>query len=221
MLEKLQQQLNEIYRTDAGVDVREFLITDEAVAQCLSNNTMLEGVGETLLLKEEADGLAMSLYLERGVLDRLESSDAINDLQTNQLDDLCKVIEGLSHFNYMVWKAGQDRTVSLLELELQAEIDKFVSTMQLARDQGDSDLLNGLYRRLFDRVTFRENLDEEQQERYRSANEYAARFCRNLRNKLTQDRDSALNELRAFYRLQLPEKISHIHSTAWTSTGSG
>ena len=204
MLEKLQQQLNETYRTDVGVDVREFLITDEAVAQCLSNHTM-------------NDGLAMSLYLEREVLDRLESSDPINDLHTHQLDDLCKVIEGLSHFNYMVWKAGQDRTVSLLELELQAEIDKFVSTMFLAREQGDSDLLNGLYRRLFDRVRFREDLDEEQHERYRNANEYAARFCRNLRDKLTQDSDSALNELRIFYRLQLSEKISHIHSTAWTS----
>lgn len=217
MLKKLQQQLNETYRIDAGVDVREFLITDEAIAQWLSNNSMHEGVGETLLLKEEDDGLAMSLYLEREILDRLESSDPINDLHTHQLDDLCKVIEGLSHFNYMVWKAGQDRTVSLLELELQAEIDKFVSTMHLAREQGDSDLLNGLYRRLFDRVEFRQDLDEEQQERYRSANEYAARFCRNLRNKLTKDSDSALNELRTFYRLQLPEKISHIHSTAWTN----
>jgi len=211
--------MNETYRTNADVDVRKFLITDEAFAQCLSNNTMYEGVGETLLLKEEIDGLAMSLYLEREILERLESSDPINDLHTNQLDDLCKVIEGLSHFNYMVWKAGQDRTVSLLELELQAEIDKFVSTMHLARKQGDSDLMNGLYRRLFDRVTLRQDLDKEQQERYRNANEYAARFCRNLRDKLTQDSDSALNELRVFYRLQLSEKISHIHSAAWTGAG--
>jgi len=217
MLEKLQQQLNETYRTEAHVDVREFLITDESVAQGLSDHTIREGVGETLLLKEESDGLAMSLYLEREILDRLESSNPLDELRPHQLDDLCKVIEGLSHFNYMVWKAGQDRTVSLLELELQAEIDKFVSTMHLAREQGDSDLLNGLYRRLFDRVAFRQDLDKEQQERYRNANEYAARFCRNLRNRLTTDSDSALNELRAFYRLQLPEKISHIHSSAWAN----
>lgn len=217
VLAKLQRQLNETYRTDPGYDVREFLITDESMAQALCNNAMFAGAGETLLMCEEDDGISLSLYLESEILKRLESANPLDALRAEQLDDFCKVIEGLSHFNYVVWKAGQDRTVSLLELELQAEIDKFVSTMQLAREQGDSDLLNGLYRRLFDSVRFRHDLDEEQTERYRAANEYAARFCRGLRQRLLQDGDSALTELRRFYRLQLPEKISHIHSNAWSA----
>jgi hypothetical protein len=131
------------------------------------------------------------------------------------MDDLCQVIEGLSHFNCMAWKAGQNRQVSLLELELQAEIDKFVGITQLALEQGASDVMHGLHYALFDNVRFLSQLDEAQLQRYRDANQYAARFCRRLREPLQQQDERALSELRSFYRLQLNDKISHIHSNAW------
>jgi hypothetical protein len=215
MLAQLQQQLHDIYQTTARYDVRHFLVTDESIAQALSATSAR--TGETLLMCEEDDGLSLSLYLDSAILNRLESANPLDDLRPEQLDDLCKVIEGLSHFNYVVWKASQDRTVSLLELELQAEIDKFVSTMHLAREQRDPDLLNGLFRRLFDMVRFRHDLDEEESARYRAANEYAARFCRRLRPGLLNDSDGVLAELRQFYRLQLADKISHIHTSAWSA----
>lgn len=215
MLDRLQQRLNDTYQTDPGYDVREFLLTDKTIADALFNSSALASTGETLLLREEDDGLSVTLYLEQEILKRLESKDPLTELRAEQLNDLCKVIEGLSHFNYVVWKATQDRTVSLLELELQAEIDKFVSTMQLAAEQDDPELQNGLHQRLFDSISFREDLDQEQAERYRAANEYAARFCRGLRRRFQKNGEHALTELRQFYRLQLPEKISHIHSNAW------
>lgn len=217
MLERLQQRLNDTYQADPGYDVRDFLITDERTARAISGASMLANSSETLLVYEEDDGISLSLYLERETLARLESTDPLNALQSEQLDDLCKVIEGLSHFNYVVWRAANDRNVSLLELELQAEIDKFVSTMQLALDQRDNELLNGLHSRLFDNVRFHRELDQEQLERYRAANEYAARFCRGLRERLLSGDDNALAELRRFYRLPLQDKISHIHSYAWAA----
>jgi len=215
MLARLQQRLNETYQTDPGYDVREFLLTDKNIASVLFSHEGLASTGETLLLREEDDGLSVTLYLEQEILKRLESTNPLDELRAEQLNDLCKVIEGLSHFNYVVWKASHDRTVSLLELELQAEIDKFVSTMQLATEQEDPELQNGLHQRLFDSISFRDDLDQEQAERYRAANEYAARFCRGLRQRLQKNGEHALTELRQFYRLQLPEKISHIHSNAW------
>jgi len=215
MLAKLQQQLSDTYQTDPGYDVRDFLITDAQIAKALSNDNVLTNSGETLLVCEEQDGLSLSLYLEAEILKRLEKADPLNDFKPEQLDDLCKVIEGLSHFNYVTWRASQDHTTSLLELELQAEIDKFVSTMQLAREQRDTDLLNDLHGRLFDNPTFSSDLDEEQLERYRAASEYAGRFCRRLRRRLSESGDAVLPELRRFYRMPLRDKISHIHSQAW------
>lgn len=217
MLARLQQQLTDTYQADPGYDVRDFLITDVRVARALSNDNVLTSSGETLLVCEDEDGLAMSLYLEAEILERLEDSDPLSELRTEQLNDLCKVIEGLSHFNYVAWRAKQDRSMSLLELELQAEIDKFVSTMQLASAQQDGELLDELHHRIFDNPRFSENLDEEQHERYRAATDYAARFCSRIRQRLQRNERCAIEELRRFYRMPLNDKVSHIQSSAWVT----
>ena len=70
------------------------------------------------------------------MLGRLDSADPLNSLEASQLDDLWKVLEGISHFNYLVLRAADDRSVTLLELELQAEVDKFVGTYLLLLEQG-------------------------------------------------------------------------------------
>lgn len=215
ILAELQQQLVDTYQVATGHDVRDYLITDKHLARIIGGDTMLSATSETLLLQEDEQGLAMSLFLDKKLLGRLESSNPLHALQESQLDDLCKVIEGLSHFNCMAWKAGQNRQVSLLELELQAEIDKFVGITLLAIKQGARDVLYGLHRMLFDNVRYQDELDDAELCRYREANQYAARFCRRLRKMLQQNGDQAFSELRSFYRLQFSDKISHIHSRAW------
>lgn len=212
MLERLQQQLHDINRSDAGYDIRDFLVTDARIARAISGGNTLTSSGETLLLREDEDGVALSLYLDETILERLRSGDPAQALGAGLLDDLCKVIEGLSHFNYVAWRASRDRSVTLLELELQAEVDKFVSTMQLAREGRDTELMNGLHRRLFDNPRFHDHLDRGQLERYRAASEYAARFCRSLVPRLRDWGGDVLPELRRFYRMSLGDKISHIHA---------
>ena len=212
MIDRLQQHLSDIYQVGGLHDVRDFLITDPGLAQCLGAGSMLADTTETLLMSEDDEGLALSLFLDGELLARLESADPLSRLRANQLDDLWKVLEGVSHFNCVVWKASRDRNVSLLELELQAEIDKFVGTTLLALGQGRTELLDKLHGWLFDRVNFHAELDAEQLARYRAANEYAARFCHALRSRLIDDGGSVLAELRRFFRLPMTDKISHIHS---------
>ena len=215
MLERLQQQLHDINRSDAGYDIRDFLVTDARIAKAISGGDTLTDSGETLLLREDRHGVALSLYLDKAILDRLKAGDPAAALRSGLLDDLCKVIEGLSHFNYVAWRASRDRSITLLELELQAEVDKFVSTMQLAREDRDTELMNGLHGRLFDNARFHAHLSRRQLERYRAASEYAARFCRALGPRLRQRGGDALPELRRFYRMSLGDKISHIQALAW------
>lgn len=216
MLSQLQQQLSDTYQVGQQYDVRDFLITDPTIAKCIGQGAVLSDSRETLLLSEDDDGLALSLFLDSQLLERLESADPLSRLRAELLDDFWQVLEGISHFNCVVWKASQDRPVTLLELELQAEIDKFVSTMQLALNQGEHDLLNSLHGWLFDEVSFHDELDGEQVIRYRAANEYAARFCHGLRQQLMRDDAHVLPELRRFYRLPMTDKISHIHARAWS-----
>ena len=215
MLERLQQQLHEIYATEAIVDVRDFLVTDAHLARAISGDNALTRSGEALLLSEDEDGVLLSLYLDDRLFERLGSDSPEAALQAGQLEDLCMVIEGLSHFNYVVWRANRDRSVSLLELELQAEVDKYVSTMEMAREQNDTELMTGLHARLFDNVRFHDHLSQEQLERYRTATEYAAHFCQGLKRGLLSSTEETRFELRRFYRMPLGDKISHIHSCAW------
>lgn len=215
MLAQLQDTLNTIYRTGCVHDVRDFLVTDPKLAQQLGSGTLLKGTDESLLMAQQDNELAVTLYLNQELLQRLETSDPLTRLQTGRLDDLWTVLEGVSHFNYVVWKAAQDREVSLLELELQAEIDKYVGTTRIAARQGDAEMLRSLHRWLFDEVSFRDDLNAEQLDRYRSANDYAGRFCHRLGARLLAGDEQAVSELPAFYRLPMTDKISHIHAGVW------
>ena len=212
MIDVLQQQLSTIYGLDRDYDIRDFLITDPVLAQALGQGELLSDTKETLLIAHTDDELSLSLFLDEEMLQRVESGKPLDRLRSNMLGELWQVIEGVSHFSCVAWKAASDRTLSLFELELQAEIDKFVSTLLIAMQQANLRLTRDLHGLLFDNVSFRDDLSDEQADRYRDANDYAARFCYGLRNQLQEDAPGTLAKLREFYRLQSGEKVSRIRS---------
>jgi hypothetical protein len=215
MLSELQDYLTSIYRVDPGHDVSDFLITDPLLARTLAGESLIPNTNESVLLHQDEEGLALSLYLDSEMLDRLRLCDPLHGLQSNQLADLWTVLEGISHFNYIAWSARKNRRISLLELELQAEIDKFVSALFLALHQEDNELAKNIHRWLFDEIKFNPELTEDQQERYTVANNYAARFCHGLHARLANNNYLELRELRQFYRFSQHEKMSHIRSQSF------
>ena len=98
-----------------------------------------------------------------------------------------------------------------MEMELQAEVDKFVAAALLLRRQGAM-LPRSLHRCLFDMARFDARLRPEELERYRDANRYAGKYCLQLAKRLSGDCNAATlkRELCYFYRLPQPEKIQHI-----------
>ena len=213
MLLELQQQLATIYGVDATHDVRDFLITDPVLAKAVSGGAMATNNDETLLVAEDGDCLALSLFLDGDMLERLDG--ALQCLHVDHLDDLWKVLEGLSHFNCMAWKAMCEREVSLLELELQGEIDKFLGSLLLADGQDNDEMLESIHGWLFEAARFRDDLDEAELDRYRAASSYASRYCHRIQVAWRETGDLPVEELRQFFRLQLHDKISRIHSQAW------
>jgi hypothetical protein len=215
MLDELQSFLANIYDAHCGHQLHDFLITDRKLATILGSNALPGNIDETVLVAEDEDGIAVSVFLDEALLSRLDNADPMNKLRADQLPDFVAVLEGVSHFNYLGWCAGRDKTVTLLELELQAEIDKFVTTALLARKQQDFSLLRNLHRLLFDEIAYVPTLSRKERERYELANSYAARFCRQLLDRVA--RDNGNEQLREFYRLTQAEKMSHIHTLAWES----
>lgn len=208
---ELQSRLQSCYELELPYRVEDFLTTDMALAQLL-NGDHPHQPRERLLLQQAGEDLSMSLYLDAELLAGLSDIDALANAGKDCLSDLSLVLEGVSHFVYMAWNAAHERPVSLLELELQAEVDKFVTLLLLQAEQADSIAFADLHQWLFEDVSYADTLDSEQLQRYQTANRFAARYCWSLGKQYQQmkGRQEWYNELRRFYRLQHDAKLRRI-----------
>ena len=211
VLGQLQSLLSDIYALEMSYDVYDFLITDARLADELDAGG--RRVEEKLLIAEEADAASVSLYLGQGLMDRLRDNNPANRLSADNLEDFWTALEGVSHFIYYAWNATAEKSVTLLEMELQAEVDKFIGTTLLLRQQGENPPPN-LHHRLFESARFDVRLSGDELTRYQDANHYAAKYCLKLAPQLS--RWTAGSELKKevcqFYRLTQPGKIRHIEA---------
>ena len=160
----------------------------------------------------------MSLYLDPELLERLDRADPMERLHDGNVADYWTALEGVSHFLYLAWNAGHDKPVSLLELEMQAEVDKYVGSYWLLRRQFPDRFPAELLRLLFERTRIDSRLAAGREDLYREASRYAQKFCRRLEQSLRDARGRSqvevLAELRRFYRLTNARKLAHIQRTA-------
>jgi hypothetical protein len=187
------------------------LITDSKLAQALDRGGRENE--EKLLIAEDNGEAAVSLYLKQELIDRLDLNDPTTRLDERNLADFWTALEGLSHFTYFVHRASHDRAVTLLEMELQAEIDKFIATAALLRRQGERPPQR-LHEWLFAQTKLATELSADEHERYAQANRYAAKYCKRLWPRLSESGgwDAARAELRRFYRWAQNAKIDHIEA---------
>ncbi|MCZ7597967.1 MAG: hypothetical protein M5U09_09875 [Gammaproteobacteria bacterium] len=116
----------------------------------------------------------MSLYLDRDLVDGLATSDPYTRLDAANLKEFCTALEGVSHFVYLLFNATHQRPVSRLELELQAEVDKFFAVWMLSATQGRALDVESLSAWLFDRCRFDPALGDGERDRYETANRLGA-----------------------------------------------
>jgi len=151
----------------------------------------------------------------REVLEVRENEDGIELArpEAQSLDVVCQVVEGVSHFVYVVERARRELPTTQLELELQAEVDKFVVlALATRRDDGAIDLerVRALRERLFERVRFLHPEGTEPGDRYRLANRVAAQFATSLLHVLQGDARAPArmtSVLRRFFEAGLREKL--------------
>lgn len=213
-LKRFQRQLQHIYEVDVPHDVDDFLVTDAELLDKLGDDT--RKADEKLLVVQNGDEVELALYLDSEVVERLREDDPTRRLHRGNIADFCTALEGVSHFLYLTWNAGFERGVSLLELEMQAEVDKYVTAAMLFGSQGDGRIPAGLYRWLFEDPVFDDSLDEESLKRYRDASHYAGLYCSRIETRYFRERrgGNLMNELRRFYRLTQRDKIRCIEAAA-------
>ena len=196
LLERIQNHLESIYGIRCALRAKDFLL-DEQQALALGGSGRARE--ELLVAGGDEQDLELGLYLHPELL------------APRDLGAFCEAAEGVSHFVYLARSAELQRRVSLLELEAQAEVDKFAICALGRWSSRRPDAFEVTFERLFDQVHYRDSLSAEELDRYREANRLARAFCVRLLPLLAaHSLERLLGVLRYCYRLGAKAKLDHL-----------
>jgi hypothetical protein len=191
-LVRVQRRIEAIYELEPAPAIAPYVRVDG------------EDAREQLLVCQSAESVDITVLLSRASAAALVSRDA-----TLELDAYLEAIEGISHFIHLADRARTELQTTLLELELQAEVDKFLILAEQRETHSTFELVS-LHRRLYEDVRFLHASATERGQRYRLANDLAARLWSQLiRQGPAADHRGTLKR---FYRASQAEKISMVRA---------
>ena len=196
MLSKIQGDLEDLYRLDRTLEITDYVLPRSSIDAPLDRL-------EQVLISTENGALEMSLVLDDSLL--------VPNMQWD-LNGFCAVTEGVSHVLYLANAAQRGQKISAFELELQAEIDKYL-VLVTAVGMECRDAL----KRLFASFTLDEDVvNRLEAERYRRANRAAWSFCQRIAarfldvHRIEQRMECLLREVREVYRLRGTSKLERL-----------
>lgn len=184
-LRSLQLRLEEFYALEQAPDIVEFV------------HISRDEPREVVLVRQSSDeDLEIAVVLPATV-ERTTEGTCAPDLWL-------QLVEAASHFVYLAERARIGLPATQLELELQAEVDKFVMSAFVPQPFAHHRAL-AVHGDLYEKVRFLHPENSEAGARYRLANALAARFMARL--MLERDAEKRHGALRRFYRSGQAEKI--------------
>ncbi len=216
VLTELQSTLVALYDVDESPPVGPFLCRAVDVEAAGAD----PGRGEVLLVHEQGDDVSVGLYVTPGATRRL--SGAADPLAPERFEAWCLAAEGVSHFVYLLFRAQAGVSVSQLELEVQAEVDKYAAALLGGGSDGDESLLAGngmglflarsraIRRGLYRDQTLLDAPGTVEHGRYQLAMETAGRYAERLERTFVArgNRRGLIAELRRYYRASPQEKLA-------------
>ena len=204
VLVDVQRRLESLYALEPETPVTEFLVAQDAVEA--------QPQGSRTLVAQDGDELRVGVVIDGEVREGVARSDPRVRLDASNLAALCTLTEEVSHFLYVLFCARCGRSVTQLELELQGEVDKYLTAVSLLSVQNEGAVSRRLRDLLFRGYRLRENLAGESAERYREASRLAWTYCGYLESAFLR-RARLLDlrrEARRFYRLGQQDKLLKI-----------
>ena len=189
MLRDLQHWIEDTYQLESGSDLSPFLLAKRDLRHFLKPGDPFRQAEEVVLLTESGGECFLGLYLQP---------------KGSRLHRLLTTLEGVSHLRLLLHRLDSGEEISRLELELQAEVDKFVYLRQQGTETDPSFHLR--------RASKLPGLSPEQRRLYDDSLRLANRYCQKLEREFfaTRSRDGLLRELRQFYRMSHWRKLEYL-----------
>jgi len=175
------------------------------------------GAAARVLVHDNPEGLAAHIYYPDLLIRRLEEAPPMRGLCDRNVDDFATFVEELDHFLFLAERARLKRPVSLLELELQANVTKYLVCALFLAGSGDRRPRGGarlaeeerrwLLYHLFEKIEFAEP-DPLVRARYRDALRFARRFLDRLEH--LPSASDRVARLRAFHAATHQQKIASL-----------
>lgn len=201
MLRELQTWIEQTYRLDPEAPVSDFLIDRAQLELHLNADNPYLNAEEVLLLRGDSQDCELGLFLHPKLACEatpVASADAHGLLTT---------LEGVSHLLLSLHRLKREEGLTQLELELQAEVDKFLF-LRLMPDEAHRVEAK---RHLNSEVNLH-GLSSERLETYAAARRLAQRYCQRLEATYLASRsfDGLYRELPEFYRMSHWKKLQSL-----------
>ena len=165
-----------------------------------------EGAGARLLVRDTGAGVRACIYYPDAMIRRLEDNPPQRGLDEDNVDAFAVLVEELDHLLVAAERAQAGRGVSLLELEVQADVSKDLVLSRFLARRGqrlDRNRRAWLRHHLFHARTYCDD-DPRIRNRYNEASRLALRFLQSLEPLPVARR---VETLRRFHRASLAGKL--------------
>jgi hypothetical protein len=165
------------------------------------------GDGARLLVRETSAGLRACIYYPDAMIRHLEEKPPQHGIDEDNVEAFAVLVEELDHFLVAAERAHAGRGVSLLELEIQANVSKDLVLSRFLSGRGrrlDPGRRAWLRHHLFHGRSY-SDADPAVRARYDEASTLALRFLRSLERWPSRLR---VERLRRFHRAPLAEKLT-------------
>jgi hypothetical protein len=218
LLESIFGILRRTYALEAPLlPIARYVIGDSGLRRHYSDGTetigSAAGEGGRLLVRDTGEDVRACIYFPDAMIRHLEAHPPQRGVDDDNVDAFAVLVEEIDHLLVTAERAYQGRGVSLLELELQANVSKdlvlarFLAGRRMRLDPGRRAWLR---HHLFHKRAYCDG-DDRIRRRYDEASRFALRFLRGLERLPVARRVATL---RSFHRAPLAAKLSMIDPTS-------
>jgi hypothetical protein len=219
LLESVHGLLERTYRIRSGLDaLAPFVIGDAGYRELYGDREVAarvstpDGQGAMTLVRQTSDGVSVRVYFPDAMIRRLEAHPPQRGVGGRNLDAFATFVEEVDHLLVIAERSRRERPVSLFELELHANVSKFLVLARfLAGRAGRLTPSRRLWLR--DRLFERPVIDDDPsvRDRYRDAARWGLRLIESLGARPAAER---VRTLRSFHdagvaaKLRLIDRVS-------------